>query len=553
MTRLRKLLTLCLVAALLAGVGLAAAPVTATAAPLAASTAQAGDVSGSYVSDVYPAASAPGLVLLMSLYPNNNAEVVSYYFSNPPVIEQGTWESSGDSVTVSLTGNSERTYDEPSVETFTVAEGGLTSGNFVFHKLDTITPEQMDAASDAAAQEPAATAEPAAEATATETPAEEPAASDEAATEPPVAADPAPMNGFEVFVTDVYPAADASGLVTLMALFPNNNMEQLSVYLGKDAILEVGTWSEDGSGTVETTLTGQFDGEEYGTAVTATFTREGDQLSDGVFTFHQMQVITPADIEAMMNPAGTYVSKLYPAADAPGMLTVLSLFENNNVEQVTIYIGKDAVMEQGTWAGSGAGGPITVTIDRSGDTVYDAPTVTEYMYSGDTLRDGDFELTRIEEVTPAQMEAASGESAADATPEATSEATPEATAEPTEEAAGSDATGDEDVAPVAVYQSDTLPAADSPGRVITLSLYEDGSRAEMTTDFLNETPLIVETGTWESTEEGKLTVTLTHAEGQGEYATPIVITFDDVDGVLTAVDYDPSLFGTEGLTLSAVQ
>ena len=103
-----------------------------------------------------------------------------------------------------------------------------------------------------------------------------------------------------------------------------------------------------------------------------------------------------------------------------------------------------------------------------------------------------------------------------------------------------------------VYESDTLPAGDSPGRVITLSLYEDG-RAEMTTDFLNDQPLIVETGTWDSSEEGKLTITLTHSADQGEYAVPVVISFDAKDGTLTAVDYDQFLWGSEGLTLHAAQ
>jgi uncharacterized lipoprotein NlpE involved in copper resistance len=342
-------------------------------------------------------------------------------------------------------------------------------------------------------------------------------------------------------------------MVMVMALFPNNNMEQLSVYLGKDAILEVGTWAEDG-GDIATTLTGQLD-QEYETPVTATYTRNGDSLADGVFNFHPLQVVTPADIEAMMNPAGTYVSKLYPAADAPGMLTVLSLFDNNNVEQVTIYIGKDAVMEQGTWA-AGDDGSITVTITGSGDQTYDTPSATTYTRSGDTLTDGVFELKRVQEVTPAEMDAAtSAGSDASAAPaaEATAEPTEEATAEPTAEATEEATEEAASAAPVAVYQSDTLPAADSPGRVIMLSLYEDGSRAEMTTDFLNDAPLIVETGTWESSAEGKLTVTLTHAKDQGEYATPIVIGFDDADGTLTAVDYDQSLFGSEGLILHAVE
>jgi hypothetical protein len=259
------------------------------------------------------------------------------------------------------------------------------------------------------------------------------------------------------------------------------------------------------------------------------------------------------------------------------MLTVLSLFDNNNVEQVTIYIGTDAVMEQGTWA-ENDDGSITVTITGSGDQTYDTPSETEYTRSGDTLTGGGSELTRVVEVTPAEMDAAAGastgtdstaapaaeataeateepteeatpEATAEATEEPTEEATPEATEEPTEEPTEEAAAG----APMAVYRSETLLAADSPGRVITLSLYEEGSRAEMATDFLNDTPPFVDVGTWESTQEGRLTVTLTHSADQGEYATPIVIDFDDANGTLTAVNYDEMSFGSEGLTLQAVE
>jgi uncharacterized lipoprotein NlpE involved in copper resistance len=310
-------------------------------------------------------------------------------------------------------------------------------------------------------------------------------------------------------------------------------MEQLTVYLGKDAIHEVGTWSDSNAGFVDVTVTGSFD-EEYETPVKSSYAREGNLLSDGVYTFHQLTVITPADMEAMMNPAGTYVSKLYPAADASGLLTVLSLFDNNNVEQVSIYVGKDAIVEQGTWTDN-QDGTVTVSITGTAAQTYAQPAETSYTYSRGTLTDGMFEFTRAEQVTPEQMDAATG--AAGDTAGATAGS----------EDASTGAAG-ETAAPVAVYKSDTLPAADSPGRVITLSLYEDG-KAEMSTDFLNDAPLIVETGTWERPEDGKLTITLTGSAGQGEYANPVVIGFDDVDGMLTAVDYDQSLYGSEGLML----
>ena len=51
--------------------------------------------------------------MLMSLYPNNNAEVVNFYFSNPPVTETGTWELSDGKVVVTLTENDNGKYDTP--------------------------------------------------------------------------------------------------------------------------------------------------------------------------------------------------------------------------------------------------------------------------------------------------------------------------------------------------------------------------------------------------------------------------------------------------------
>ena len=113
--------------------------------------AQADDVSGTYVSNVYPAASAPGLVMLMSLYPNNNAEVVNFYFSNPPITETGTWELSDGKVVVTLTENDNGKYDTPSKETFDVQGDMLVSGAFEFQKLGVVTPEELEAASSEAA------------------------------------------------------------------------------------------------------------------------------------------------------------------------------------------------------------------------------------------------------------------------------------------------------------------------------------------------------------------------------------------------------------------
>ena len=258
---------------------------------------------------------------------------------------------------------------------------------------------------------------------------------------------------YAVFVTDVYPAADASGMVQFMVLYPNMNMEQLTVYLGKDNVHEVGTWSDANPGEVDVTVTGPFDGKEYDTPVTTTYTRDGDILSDGVFSFGPLPIVTPADMEAMTNPAGTYVSKLYPAADASGMMIILSLFDNNNAEQVTYYVAKATITEQGTWK-QNDDGTITVSITGSGDQTYAKPMDTTYTRSGDLLSDGTFELTRAEVVTPEQLAASGGASGLPA----------EGAADDTTGAAGGDtaaASGGDELAGTSWLWTETLMSDDT--------------------------------------------------------------------------------------------
>ncbi len=98
-----------------------------------------------------------------------------------------------------------------------------------------------------------------------------------------------------------------------------------------------------------------------------------------------------------------------------------------------------------------------------------------------------------------------------------------------------------------MYVSDTLPAADSPGREISLFLMSDNSAA-LTTDFMNDEPVITQIGEWTDNGDGTLTVTLTGTEEE-EYAEPVVVGFA-VDGdTLTTLPDDPN-YGSEGLTLT---
>lgn len=94
-----------------------------------------------------------------------------------------------------------------------------------------------------------------------------------------------------------------------------------------------------------------------------------------------------------------------------------------------------------------------------------------------------------------------------------------------------------------------LPAASSPGRDVTLTLNADGT-VELSTDYLNGEAPIVEIGTWNADADGTASVALTgRAEGL-VYEAPVVIVFQLMKGELVAVEYDVSLYGSEGLRLA---
>jgi hypothetical protein len=139
------------------------------------------------------------------------------------------------------------------------------------------------------------------------------------------------------------------------------------------------------------------------------------------------------------------------------------------------------------------------------------------------------------------------------------------TAVPEEEAAqdaeaASEETAEEPVADAAdepetvlLYETyvSVMPAASGGGtRVLSLRLFEDGS-ATWDTLFHNDEPPIEELGTWEDNGDGTITVTITGREDR-TYDEPNVVVFQSAEGQLTAVEYDESMFGSEGLQLRSV-
>jgi uncharacterized membrane protein/heat shock protein HslJ len=90
-----------------------------------------------------------------------------------------------------------------------------------------------------------------------------------------------------------------------------------------------------------------------------------------------------------------------------------------------------------------------------------------------------------------------------------------------------------------------LRAADSPVRVITLTLEQDNV-ARMSHDYLNNRPPILQTGTWKTHRDGFVTVWLTNQDGRSISEN---IIFQIQGQLLEAAGYDKNLFGSKGLTL----
>ncbi len=90
----------------------------------------------------------------------------------------------------------------------------------------------------------------------------------------------------------------------------------------------------------------------------------------------------------------------------------------------------------------------------------------------------------------------------------------------------------------AYYQA-SLQSASSPGRVISLSLTPEGNAA-MTTDYLNKSPAIKDTGEWTTLENGNLLLNLRRV-GKSD-STTLEFKTDGDKLVYTGSDYGPAGF-----------
>lgn len=459
-----------------------------------------------WVSNVHPAADAPGMMEIIALYPNNNAERVTIYLTKGAIVERGSWETNDDGgIDLTLTGNEEMEYQQPSSLRLFPFDNQLTDFILTYHALTIVTPEEMDAMIEGAMEDSD---------TANDDTANDDTTNDDTADiEADALVDVAGLGEIDkVWVSNVYPAADAAGLITVLALYANGNMEQTSIYLTKGAVSEVGEWEVTADGAIVVTATGTME-ESYTDPVTTTYMIDGAMLIDGAFVLTEWSAFALDDMLARRDdPSGTYVTNVYPAADAAGSIIVLTLYANNNAEQTTIYLTKGAVTEVGVWEMEDDDS-ITVTITGTMEEAYEQESVTNYRYFGDMLQSGTLLFFRLAEITPSTLDSMLA-------PEVAS-----------------------------IFQTDILPAASTPGRIITLTLYTDETLT-MSTDYLNDEAPIVEIGAWQKDDDGAITVFLVGREDL-TYDEPVVIVFEiDDEGKMIAVEYDESLFGTEGLTLT---
>ena len=246
---------------------------------------------------------------------------------------------------------------------------------------------------------------------------------------------------------------------------------------------------------------------------------------------------------------GYFESDVLPAADTPGLVVGLYLYDDGSAELTSDYLNDEPVIvEVGTWTDN-EDGTVTLTVTGTPDGDYEAPIALTFQVAEDGAL-----------VVPGEVGGAFGEAGlrlALVEDDAAAEE-PATDAAGTEEPATDDGmTGaDELLADLPedaiVYQSEVMPAASSPGLQITLLLFDDNTAA-MVSDYRTDDQVVIEVGEWAEQEDGSLLITLTGTMEE-DYAEPVALTFTpQEDDSLALVDEGGVLFGEAGLTLALIR
>lgn len=305
------------------------------------------DASGVYASDILPAASAPGMLILAILYGDGDAQVSSYYLNGePPIVEVGSWAANADAtLTITATGTLDQDYETPTSATFEVTDAGLVAGSVTLKRL------------------PAA-------GTAVET-----------------GGTPAPVARYQ---TEVMPAASSPGLQIALTLYDDNSAEMSSDYMNGEApFVDLGTWAEGADDTLVLTLTGNADGP-YDPPVEMVFERQdGGSL---VAVDYPQEIFGEAGLTFL--PLSTEETGEETAGSTEGGEGEPTGEPESNTG---VQIGGGMVFQSAALpAASGSGREITLSLLEDGSAIMstdyrnDQPPVTEF---GDWVRNDDGSLT----------------------------------------------------------------------------------------------------------------------------------------------------------------
>lgn len=252
-----------------------------------------------FQTDEMPAAASPGVQKSLILYDDNSVQMITDYMNNePPIVEAGDYvDNDDDTLTVTLTGRPDRSYDKPDIITFARDGATLTATEFdetiygasgltfIEQPLDEVPADESVA--------PAATAGDSAFTTETDELTATSVLTDSALpgeTAPVTATASAPSLSeaapFEVpsgavgvYATAVLPAASSPGMQLRLVLFADNSAQMISDYMnGEDPMIELGKWTEGADGNIAVSLLGRI-ANVYETPVEFVFARTDTGLS----------------------------------------------------------------------------------------------------------------------------------------------------------------------------------------------------------------------------------------------------------------------------------
>jgi putative hemolysin len=415
------------------------------------------------------------------------------------------------------------------------------------------------------------------------TPAPVPTPEPPPAAEVPPAVAPAPAY-FGVF-SALLPAADSPGRTVTAEVTEDGTVTVTSDYQnGQAPIVETGTWAANADGSLTVTLTEQ-DGQAYFEPqtfqvvldeATGELTVAGAGGAEFTMTPGAAapagEAAEPAPAEVAPPPADLAGAYSIIAPDG-GVLTFV-LADDGAIRATIAYPdGSPSTVISGTWQANADGTAMATLTEQDGQTFEPQqllmaldPATDELVLAAATGEELRLARTSGEAAAPPVVSTpitptveVTGTAVVTATAPATTTKAVTATAaltttETVTATAALTATGTmtSTVASVAETLENTyiaaLPAASGGGsRLIALHLHPDGT-ARMATDYQTDDPPVIELGSWQDNGDGTLTVTLTGQEDE-PYDEPVVITFEQDGELLRAVEYDTTLYGSEGLTL----